>query len=386
MSIKRILGIGFLLLTQQLFAQESKPVAIIPFEFRNDRIIVKLKINDSNRVLNMLFDTGADGLGIKKEIADAIGLKETRRQQAQVVGGSSEIILSAGNTLHFDTLQIKNQNIGIFPSYRDDLDGLFGANLLRYFITYIDFDHSVINLYRFGKITYPSGGTKIPLDYNTGIPGLKAKVKLNNGKVVLANFHFDTGAAYPLIFFGPSVKQNELDKDFAIQFKSTTYSLGHETATLNGIIDLLELGDYKVPHFTGTLQGYIDGMAFIGTNNDGSLGIKIISKFNCFINLPAKEFYMIPNKSFNNPIDFWLNKTEFGFVDDQLVIKQPSVLSQYDTSVPHLYDAVLSINGFRSDEFKDLKIVKQLEEVSLQQPIILEIARNGPPITLTIPN
>jgi hypothetical protein len=375
-----------LMVSLHLIAQESKPVAIIPFEFRNDKIIVKLRINDSNRVLNMLFDTGADGVGMKKDVADAIGLKETRRQRAQVVGGSSEIIISEGNTLRFDTLEIKNQNIGIFPAYMDDMDGLFGANFLRNFVTYIDFDHSVINLYNFGKINYPEGGTKIPLDYSTGIPGIKGKVKLNSGKELAANFHFDTGAAYPLIFFGPSVKQYELDKDFAVQFKSTTYSLGHETATLNGIIDLLELGDYKVPHFSGTLQGYLDGMNTIGKNNDGSLGIKIISKFNCFINLPAKEFYLIPNKSFNNPIDFWLKKNEFGFVDGQLIIKHPSASSQYDQSVPQQNDAVLSINGIRSDDFKDLNIIKKAELESEIKPVVLEIARNGPPMTIIVSN
>jgi len=155
---------------------------------------------------------------------------------------------------------------------------------------------------------------------------------------------------------------------------------------LNGIIDFLELGTYKVPHFTGTLQGWVEGMPDFGKLNDGSLGIKIISKFNCFINLPAKEFYMIPNKSFSNPIDFWLNKNEFGFVDGQLTIKHPSVSSQYDQNVPHLNDAVLSINGIRSDDFKDLNTIKKLEEESEIKPLVLEIARNGPPMTITVPN
>ena len=385
-NFKSLFVVLFIIISQPLLAQESKPVAIIPFEFRNDRIIIKLKINDSNKVLNMLFDTGADGVGMKKEVADAIGLKETRKQQASVVGGTSTIVISSGNTLCFDTLKIKNQNIGIFPNYNDELDGLFGANFLRNFITYIDFDHSVINLYRFGKINYPDGGTKIPLDYATGLPGIQAKAKLNNGKEILANLHFDTGAGYPLIFFGPSVKNNELEKDFKVQFKSSTFSFSHETATLNGIIDFLEVGTYKVPHFTGTLQGWVEGMPDFGKLNDGSLGIKIISKFNCFINVPAKEFYMIPNKSFNNPIDFWLNKNEFGFVDDQLIIKHPSVSSPYDQNTPHLNDAVLSINGIRSDDFKDLNIIKKLEEESEIKPLVLEIARNGPPMTITVSN
>ena len=374
-----------LFLSQHLIGQQQKPVAIIPFEFRNDKIIVNLKINDSDRVLKMLFDTGADGVGIKKEVADAIGLKETRRQKAQVVGGSTEIVISAGNTLHFDTLQIKNQNIGIFPAYQDDLDGLFGANLLRNFITFIDFDHSVINLYPFGPITYPQGGSKIPLDYSAGIPGIKAKVKLNSGKEIMANFHFDTGASYPLIFFGPSVRRNELDKDFKIQIKSSTFSLGHETPTVSGIIDSLKLGNYQVAHFTGTLQGYNDGMADIGKDNDGSLGINIISKFNCYINVPAKEFYLIPNKTYNNPFDFWINKVQFGFVDDQLTIKHAMGASPYDQSSPRLNDAVISIDEISGDDFKDMNVIKKFELLSGSKSMQLEVGRNGQKVSVTLP-
>ena len=103
MGSKQVFILLLLLVSQALFAQESIPVASIPFEFRNDQIVVKLKINDSDRVLNMLFDTGADGVGMKKEVADAIGLKESRKQQTQVVGAITEIVISSGNTLRFDT-------------------------------------------------------------------------------------------------------------------------------------------------------------------------------------------------------------------------------------------------------------------------------------------
>jgi hypothetical protein len=61
--------------------KESVLVATIPFVFRDRKIIVKMKLNDSPRELNMLFDTGADGVGMKKETADAVGLAEKAAYQ-----------------------------------------------------------------------------------------------------------------------------------------------------------------------------------------------------------------------------------------------------------------------------------------------------------------
>jgi predicted aspartyl protease len=376
MGSKQVFILLLLLVSQALFAQESIPVASIPFEFRNDQIVVKLKINDSDRVLNMLFDTGADGVGMKKEVADAIGLKESRKQQTQVVGAITEIVISSGNTLRFDTLQIKNQNIGIFPNYKDDLDGLFGANLLRNYITHIDFDNSVINLYRFGPITYPEGGCKIPLDYKTGLPGIEAKVKLNSGKEILAHLHFDTGANYPLIFFGPSVKKNELEKDFKVQFRSTTVSLGHSTPTLNGIFDWLALGNYRVPHFTGTLQEYDAQSGNWGHDTDGSLGIDIISKFNCFINLPAKEFYILPNKSYDYPFDFWFGNIQFGLSNSNIVVKHIIRNGSDQELQIREKDLIVSMNDKTPADFKNKDTMMQLEKEYKTGEIELIVNRN----------
>ncbi len=376
MKFKYLSYIFLLLIAHHLEAQESIPVASIPFVFSNDRIIVKLKINDSDRVLNMLFDTGADGVGMKKEVADAIGLKETRKQQTQVVGATTEIVISSGNTLRFDTLQIKNQNIGIFPNYKDDLDGLFGANLLRNFITFIDFDHSVINLFSFGPIVYPEGGCKIPLDYKTGLPGIEAKVRLNNGKEVLSHLYFDSGANYPLIFFGPGVKRLDLDKDFKVQFRSATVSLGHSTPTINGIFDWLELGNFKIPRFTGTLQTFEPQMENWGKGTDGSLGIDIISRFNCFINLPAKEFYLMPNKTFSYPLDFWFGNIQFGLTNDQIVVKHIIKDGTDQELQIREKDIIVSMNDKTSAEFKDKNTLVQLGKDYKSGEIELIVNRN----------
>ena len=363
--------------------KESVLVATIPFVFRDKKIIVKMKLNDSPRVLNMLFDTGADGVGMKKETADAVGLVETRKQQTSIVGASTEIVISAGNTLKFDSLQIKNQNIGIFPSYLDDLDGLFGANFLHNYITYIDFDNSVIRLYSLGSFKYPEGGSFVPMVYGTGLPGIVSKVKLNSGKEITGKFHFDTGAGYPLILFSPFVGKNDLEKDFKIQSRSVNNSFGHQTPTVLGIFDHLQIGKFSIPHFTGTLQSS-DGKENWTVSGDGSLGMDIIKKFNCIINVLDLKIYLIPNKSFTDPLDFWLGPVMFGVKNGNLVVRSivPGSLPGIDLKQN---DGISSINGKEVKDLCDINSILQLENDYVNNEIELIVNRNDLEFKLSLP-
>lgn len=281
-------------------SQESKLVAELPFVLDKNRIVIKVKVNDSERELRILFDTGADGMGMKKAVADEIGLKVARQQQTNVVGGGYEINMSSGNQLKFGSIAISNQNIAIFPSFMADLDGLLGANLLRKFITEIDFDRSVIKLFSFGTFQYPESGTLIPLDYTIGIPSITANLELNNGKKIESKLHFDTGAGYPVILYGPAVKQQELLKDFKVLYKGVNNSMGHRSPIVQGIFNYLKLGDKQINNFLGTVQEFRDGDEKWSRDGDGSLGIEIIKQFNCIINIPAGEYYLIPNKNFKS--------------------------------------------------------------------------------------
>ncbi|POY36291.1 hypothetical protein C3K47_11080 [Solitalea longa] len=281
-------------------SQESKLVAELPFVLDRNRIVIKVKVNNSDRELRIMFDTGADGMGMKKAVADEIGLKVARQQQTNVVGGGYEINISSGNELKFGSTSIPNQNIGLFPSFMDDLDGLLGGNLLRKFITEIDFDRSVIKLSSFGSYQYPENGAIIPLDYSLGIPSITADLELNNGKKFESKLHFDTGAGYPVILYGPSVKQLELLKDFKVLYKGINNSMGHRTPSVQGVFNHLKLGDKQINNFQGTIQEFRDGDEKWSREGDGSLGIEIIKQFNCIINVAAGQYYLTPNKNFKN--------------------------------------------------------------------------------------
>lgn len=60
--------------------------------------------------MSFLLDTGADGMAIRRSLADSIGLKVSHSQEASVVGGRKTVQISADNVLRLsDSLSLKSR-------------------------------------------------------------------------------------------------------------------------------------------------------------------------------------------------------------------------------------------------------------------------------------
>ncbi|MFB6455825.1 aspartyl protease family protein [Chitinophaga sp. Hz27] len=363
----------------------STLAAVIPFEYKRNRIILTLTLNDNKKPLHFLFDTGADGMGIKKSVADEIGIFATKQQSASVVGASTQIGIADGITMHFDSLSIPNNRSAIFPQFDNDLDGLFGANFLRNYITEIDFDKSEIRLYTIGKYNYAANAAILPLDYSLGVPGIKSTVTFNNGKVLNGDFHFDTGAGYPLIIFGPSVNRNHLMDGFNVTSTSVTTSMGHSSPVVNGTFTGVDLNKWHISSFTGTMQSYREGDEKWSPKGDGSFGIELISRFNWVINLADHQFSAVPNNNFNLPFSFWMKNIEWTFTNGKMLVRQFMPQSSAADSGISENDEVMAINGVKA---ATLLIPENLEKYIAQwkdQPLKVEVNKYGKPWKIDIP-
>ncbi|MDR0414069.1 MAG: aspartyl protease family protein, partial [Prevotellaceae bacterium] len=113
----------------------------VPFELQDDHIILSVRLNGSPVVLRLLFDTGADGMALRGGLADSLGLQVSHRQEANVVGGKVQVVVSAGNTVHLtDNFSLKSQSIALFPTIRHGLDGVIGLNLALGHVVGVNFD------------------------------------------------------------------------------------------------------------------------------------------------------------------------------------------------------------------------------------------------------
>lgn len=284
------------------FAQQAKEIAVIPFESNNGNIILSVKINDFSRPLKLLFDTGADGMAVRKSLADSIGLKISRIQNASVVGGTMEIAVSQGNIVHMGGFDFENQSIAVFKEMHRETDGIIGNTLAKRYITKVDYDKKEITLYSFGDYMYEKGGTAVPFTIPSGVFILPGTLSITADQPHGGSFVFDTGASYNLICFRPFVKQNKLlVNGFQSESHGSTTSMGMTTPTFSGkALSFSFAGMPSMKNMQVTLMAGGGQSESWNPGFDGSIGVGLISRYNFTINMTKKEIYFNPNRNYNS--------------------------------------------------------------------------------------
>lgn len=326
--------------------KKSVLVAKIPFEVHDGAIILTVKVNNNQRPLKLLFDTGADGMAITKALADSVGIKASRQQNTSVVGGNMQISVSEGNTIQLDTFKLKNQSFAIFPEMHKGTDGIIGNSIAKNYITKVDFDKKELSLYNFGDYEYQDQGTSVQVTVPAGLFIIPSEVSVMPGQANSGEFVFDTGASYNLICFRPFVKKNKLlVSGFKPEYNGTTTSMGISTPTYSGraasfsFSKMPKLTDFPVTLMAGGGQSENWNPGF-----DGSIGIRTIGRYNFTINLQKKEIHFVPNHTINFPNDFVLGAYLFGF-DQDGKLKLLSVVAPVESEPIKAGQTIESIDG-----------------------------------------
>ncbi|MCZ4243179.1 retropepsin-like aspartic protease [Pedobacter punctiformis] len=345
-----ILTLLILIANQQLWAQ-SKLRLKIPFEMKNGSIILSVKINQSQKPLKLLFDTGADGMALSEALADSLGLKISRKQSTSVVGGNMEISISTGNDVHLDSFVLKNQSIAIFKKLDQETDGIIGNSMTSSFITKIDFDNKILSLYDFDGYQYEKGGTAVPVNFS-GVYSIPGSVNISAEKTNEGHFIFDTGASYYLICFRPFVKQNRLlVNGFKPEYQGSTTSMGISTPTFSGQAASFSFNAMpKIKAMPITLMAGGGQSESWTPGFDGSIGMRLISRYNFTINRKKNEIHLMPNSSFKNPLDFTLNNYLLGFNETGKLVVQGIIRVLTETLPIKKGDEIEKINGISSQE------------------------------------
>lgn len=358
--------------------------AVIPFENHNGSIYLQVKINGYDKPLRLLFDTGADGMAVSQQLADRIGLKITKEKNASVVGGHAKIKISENNTVGLDTLHIDKQSIAIFPEMGRDGDGIIGNTLIRRYITHIDYDKNLLSLYEFGGFEYSGKGTLAPITMPAGVIILHGQLDITQGKSYAGRFVFDTGASYDLICFRPFVRQNKLlISGFKPEAQAATVSMGVSSPTFLGKSHQFAIS--PLPPMTGlpvTLMGGTADNEQWQPGVDGSIGIRLLSRYNMTINLAESEVFFAPNKLYALPQDFLIRNHQFGW-DNTGQLKALGIVGiPSDGSSLKNGDLIQRIDSYSVDELE--KNPKLIDQIRLKAKVneITIILKDNTQITL----
>jgi predicted aspartyl protease len=271
--------------------------AIIPFQSDSGKIIIPLRLNNYKTTLHFLFDTGANGIAIRKSLADSLQLPKNYEQEASFVGGNARISISSGNTIHLsENLVLDNQSIALFDAIDEKTDGIIGLNLAQKYRIGVDFDKRQITLSDYGNPAEDIQGEVLPIIYDQ-IVRLPVTLNLTGDKAISGNFIFDTGANYHIIAFSRFVRKNRLLlSGFKPEGQSATVSMGHATTVFSGKARQFELTpDLVFTDIPIALQASSD-RNYAEDFPDGSIGIFLINRYNFTLDLLDKKLYLYPVK------------------------------------------------------------------------------------------
>ncbi len=350
-------------------------IAEIPFELKNDLILLKVNINDDSEYKTFVFDTGATSDLLDSTTADKLGLKANYKQDVSGAGGtkSYDIILHQKLTLQ-NKIEIDSTHLVLTDltklknALEKDFDGIIGYSLLKKYITKIDYENKKMLLYDKIQDVDTIGYRVIPFEFENGIPipQFNIGITLRNGESYTDKILFDSGAGLTFLINTPYNENHELSKKAGKSLISKSENLHGESISEKIPIQSMNIGGYELDEMVVRIAHDKNGVSSY-ENYLGILGAQVISRFNLVLDYSTSTLYLKPNKAFSKPFTFPVSGIKLKQIDGNIVIDRVEEISSAYKKGIRKGDKLISINKDSSGDitvYRDL-LTKENEKVCL---------------------
>lgn len=260
----------------------------IPFEYRNDHIIIKVKIK--NEVYDYVFDTGG-----YNDITDDIQRKNNFPLLTTQTVGSANQLKSKVNIVKVDSLSIGDlvitdlaalqMNFENLPSMCGINGALIGASIIKNFCWQIDFPaKKIIVTDDFSRLPLPANAIKVPVTFNERLmPYIEATL---NGKT--DRYMFDLGSS-------SLISQTEKTARRYIKDKQTIGIYGGAIEGGNGVVKLaVNIYGAETVEIGNSVVYKGKPVVYTALSNENLIGNPIIKGFIVTLNFKDNELYLSP--------------------------------------------------------------------------------------------
>jgi predicted aspartyl protease len=329
-------------------------VAEIPFETKdNGHIYLKVKVNNSDKVLNFVFDTGATSDLLDTKTSKKLGLKADYQQTVEGAGGSKKYDIILNQKLQLESgIAIDNTHLVLtdLSSFHELSDhgfyGILGYSLLKDYITKIDYEKNKLVLYKTIDEVNLSDYKAVPFVFGSGIPipQFDISITLRNGETFSGRVLFDSGAGLSLSVNTPFSKKHQLAKKAEKSIITKSQNLSTTSFSEEIAISSLKIAGYEFKDLTITLSDDTTGVSSYESYL-GIMGAKIIQRFHVILDYKAKKLYLKANRNFNTPFEFPLSGIRLKTTNGQVIIDNVATSSQAYQLGLRKGDRVIAINN-----------------------------------------
>ena len=370
--------------------EEGRRKVQIPFELRNNLIIVPVVLNGM-LPLKFVVDTGVQtGILTQKAFSDILNLQYSRKYIIAGPGGEGVVEAYVTNNVSLDlpgvhgtghALLVLNEDYLELRNYLGtDVHGILGYELFSRFIVEINYEKKMLIVSSPSRYRIRRSYHRVPISVEDTKPYIVTDVTLSNGETIPAKLMMDSGASHGLLL------EPQSDPRITVPAKAVSSQIGRgiggEIMGKVGRVKSLAMGDYllkgPVANFPDP-NSYMDSLKIGSTARNGTIGGEILSRFNIVFNFSREEIFLKKNSSFKKKFYYNLSGLIVKAIGSDLntfeiaEVRNLSTAQQADVKAG---DLILSINGVATNSL-DLNQVLGLISTKPGKRINLQINRGG---------
>lgn len=367
----------------------KKSSIVLPFESRNNLIVLKVSINGS-KPYNFILDSGSrNTFLLRPDLMDSLSLQPSG--QIFVMGAGLKDTVTAdiirGARLESGDLMGKFQSILVLskelPEISDmlglEVHGILGADLFNRYAIRVNYKKRKLILMEPDVLKSQVGFTEVPVEvsnnkgyintliYNEWLQPKTAKMMIDCGAslAMMFNFSEEDSNAYPLF-------SEYIPSEIGIGLAGVIP--GYIGRLKNAQIAGYPMNDVIISAVPTTRSD-----DYFLNERDGLIGSEVLSRFHIWYNFPLGKMYIKPARGFDRPFYYdrsgiiWMTQR---FEDGSAVVKQVVLQSPaYDAGLM-AGDVVTNINGASISSMSNADLTAILR-FGKKKKITLDILRQG---------
>jgi len=312
--IKKALNFLAVLIVSGLSASAGRPDAELLTECRFTKflggiILLQAQLDDYSDTLNFILDTGSGGISLDSTTCERLRVQNRLTDTLlSGVGGQRKVRFAFDRKLRLGGIVMEHFDFHVVDysmmTHLDGrkIDGVIGYSFLKRYIVTIDYEQSVMRIYKPGAFLYPAGSYVFEPPLRK-MPVPVQQATLTDRLTLTGDFYFDLGARMELVVTRRFAAEHKLLSEKRKPYFIGVEGIGGREQMQVSVVKSLRVGTFTfrdVPVYVfddpNNVVRYPDQYGLIGSG--------IYSRFNLVVNLPEGEIAMKPNRYFGDPFDY----------------------------------------------------------------------------------
>lgn len=377
-----------------LFAQTefefsgNRSRALIPFTKARGLVVLPVKINGKGP-FNFILDSGVGNMVITNpKLKDSLNLQYLRKIKLAGLGEGSDIdafsspflnVKIAGVQAKSISAAVLDDDIFNLSSYAGiQVDGLIGYDFFKSFLVRIDFEDSILKVYKNQVTRLIKKGHKIPISIENNKPYIDVLVDAGAEKKIPLKMLLDSGSGNPLSL------ESYNNGNFPLPDKFVMANLGVGLSGIirgfKGRVDRIKIGKFHLDKVVASYPYYEDIAAKItSVKRNGSIGNTLLKKFDVLFDYQNSCIYLRSSANFKEEFEFDMSGIELVAQGDnynRYFVSRVERGSPADELGVQNGDELIGLNFNAVSKFTFEEVIKFLSSKD-GRTIYIEFARDG---------